>query len=60
MDEDLKQDYYSRTPKSIYKIGHESIRLVKWRAYCDKYYENISYYDSMTSVLSCPNEISQR
>ena len=26
---EFKQDYYSRKPTHIYKIGHDSIRLMK-------------------------------
>ena len=26
----FEQDYYSRKASGIYKIGHNSIRLVKW------------------------------
>ena len=32
---DFEQDYYSRTEVSIYKIGHDSIRLMKRLAYYD-------------------------
>ena len=58
---DFEQDYWSRTATSIYKIGHDSIRLTKWICYYDRsYYENINYYDLMGSVLKCLNEISKR
>ena len=41
---DFKQDYYSRTAIGIYKIGHDSIRLMNWLAYYDRsFYENIHY-----------------
>ena len=30
---DFEHDYYSRTAIGIYKIGHDSIRLMKWLAY---------------------------
>ena len=36
MDEEFGQIYYSRTAKVIYKIGHVSIRLMKWMVYCDE------------------------
>ena len=29
---DFEQDCYSRTAESINKIGHDSIRLLKWLA----------------------------
>ena len=54
---DFEQDYYSRTVIGIYKIGHDSIRLLKWLAYYDRSIcENIHYYDMMGSVLKNLNE----
>ena len=48
----FEQNYWSRTAEGIYKIGHDSIRLMKWICYYDRsYYENIKYYDSMASIL---------
>ena len=29
---DFEQDFYSRTAMGIYKIGHDSIRLLRWIA----------------------------
>ena len=47
----FEQNYWSRTAKGIYKIGHDSIRLMKWICYYDRsYYENINYYDLMSSI----------
>ena len=55
------QDFWSRTSKCIYKIGHDSNRLMKWVCYYDTpYYENVNCYDLMGSILSCLNEISKR
>ena len=55
---DFEQDYWSRTATGIYKIGHDSIRLMKWICCYDRsYYENINYYDLMASILTCLNEI---
>ena len=52
----FEQNFYSRTSTGIYKIAHDSIRLMKWICYYDpSYYENISYYDLMGSILSCLN-----
>ena len=46
----FEQNYWSRTGEGIYKIGHESIRLIKWICYYDRsYYENINYFDLMGS-----------
>ena len=56
---EFEQDYWSRTASGIYKIGLDSIRLMKWICYYDRsYYENINYYDLMASNLTCLNEIS--
>ena len=58
---DFEQNYWSRTATGIYKIVHDSIRLMKWICYYDRsYYENINYYDLMASILNCLNEISKR
>ena len=52
------QNNWSITSTGIYKIGHASIRLMKWRCYYDRpHYENISYYDIMGCILSWLNEI---
>ena len=48
---DFEQNKFSLTAKGIYKIGYESIRLMKWICYHDRsYYENINYYDLMSSL----------
>ena len=58
---DFEQNYWSKTAKGIYKIGHDSIRLMKWICYYDRsYYENINYYDLMASVCNYINGISKR
>ena len=33
---DFEQGYYSKIATSIYKNGHDSIRLMKWLAYQDR------------------------
>ena len=33
---DFEQDHWSRTAEGIYKIGHDSIRLMKWTCYYDR------------------------
>ena len=49
---DFEQEYWSRTAICFYKIGHDSIRLVKWLAYYDRsHHENINYYDLKGAVL---------
>ena len=58
---DFEQDYWSKTAIGIYKIGRDIIRLTKWICYYDRsYYENINYYDLMSSVCKHLKEISQR
>ena len=50
----FEQNYWSRTATGIYKIGHDSIRLMKWICYYDRsYHENINYYDLMGSLCFC-------
>ena len=40
----FEQNKYSLTSTGIYKIGHDSIRLMKWICFIDRsYYENINY-----------------
>ena len=47
----FEQNKYSLTSTGIYKIGHDSIRLMKWICYYDRsYYENINYHDLMASI----------
>ena len=58
---DFEQNYWSRTATGIYKIDHDSIRLMKWMCYYDRsYYENKNYYDLMGSLYNHLNEISKR
>ena len=39
----FEQNYWSRTSKGIYKIGHDSVRLMKFICYYNRsYYENIN------------------
>ena len=48
---DFEQKPYSLTSNGIYKIGHDSIKIMKWLAYYDRsYYEIITYYDLMGSI----------
>ena len=55
---DFEQNYWSRTAIGLYKIGHDSIRLMKQICYYDRsYYENFNYDDLVGSILSCLNEI---
>ena len=57
---DFEQNKYSITSTGFYKIGHDSIRLMKWVWHYDRrYYGNNNYYDLMGSILNCLNEISQ-
>ena len=48
---DFEQNYWSRTAKGIYRIGNDSIRLMKGICYYDRsYYENINYFDLRGSI----------
>ena len=61
LNPNFEQNCWSKTAIGIYKIGHDSIRLMKWICYYDRsYYENINYYDLMGSFCNHLNEISKR
>ena len=50
---DFEQEYWSRTAQGVYKIAHDSIRLMKWICYYDRsYYENNNYHDLLGSVCN--------
>ena len=54
----FEQNKYSLTSSGIYKIAHDSFRLMKWICFYDRsYYEYINYYDMMASILTCLNGI---
>ena len=56
----FEEDYRSRTAEGIYKIGHDSIRLMKWIIYYDRFYfDNMNFFDLMGSVCKYLNEISK-
>ena len=56
---DFEQDYWSRTAQGVYKIGHDSIRLMKWICYHDRtFYDNINYCELMGSVCRYIIEIT--
>ena len=55
----FEQNKYLITATGIYKIGHDSIRSMKWICYYDhSYYENIKYYDLMGSICRYIIEIT--
>ena len=57
----FEQNKYSLTSTGIYRIGHDSIRLMKFICYYERsYYEKINYYELMGSVCNHLNEISKR
>ena len=56
---DFEQDHWSKTAVGIYKVGHDSIRLMKWLIYYDRsYYDNINYYGLMGSLCKYLKEIT--
>ena len=58
---DFEQNQFSGTATGIYKIGHVSVRLMKWLASLDGFFiEKIKCYDLMASVLSFPIEKSEQ
>ena len=47
----FKQNNYSRTAVSIYKIGHVSMKPKRWLLYYDRfYYDNLNYFDLVGSL----------
>ena len=57
----FEQNKYSLTSTGIYKIAHDSIRLIKRICYYGRsYYENIIYYDFLGFLCNHINEISKR
>ena len=55
----FEHDYWSKTAISVFKIEHDSIRIMKWLAYYDRSFsENIIYFNLLGSVLKYLNEIS--
>ena len=54
----FEQDNWSRTATGKYRIGHDSIKLMKWLAYYDRsHYEKINYFDMMGCVLKYSKEV---
>ena len=50
---DFEQDYWSRTATGVYKIGHDSIRILKWICYYERsHYENVKYFDLLGSFVN--------
>ena len=49
---DFEQEHWSRAADGVYKIGQDSIRLMKWLIYYDRSrYNNMNYYDLMGSIV---------
>ena len=47
----FEQNKYSLTSNGIYRIGHDSIRLMKCLCFYDRSnYENVNYFDMMGSI----------
>ena len=58
---DFEQNYWSRTAIEDYKIGKNSIRLMKWLAYYDRsHYEKINFYDLLGSLVKVNQYEGQR
>ena len=56
---DFEQNHWFKTADEFYKIGHDSIRLMKGICFYDRsYYENINYYDLMGGICKHLNEIT--
>ena len=53
----FEQNHYLITSTGIYKLAHDSNRLIKWICYYDlSYCENINYSDLIGSVLKSLKE----
>ena len=51
LNSNFEQNKFSLTATGFYKIGHDSLRLMKWICYYNRsHYENINYYDLMSSL----------
>ena len=51
LNPNFEQNYWSKSSKGIYKVGHDSFRLMKFICYYDRsFYENINYYVLMGSI----------
>ena len=49
---DFEQEYWSKNAEGVYKIGYDSIRLMKWLIFYDRSdYDNMNYFDLMGSIL---------
>ena len=42
---DLEHNYYSKATEGIYKFVHDSIRLIKWSVYYDRWKNNLWWLD---------------
>ena len=59
LNPNFEQNHYSITSTGIYKIAHDSIRLVKWICYYDRSFcENIKYYILMGCICRYIIEIT--
>ena len=57
----FEQNKNSITSNGIYKIAHDSVRIMKWICSYDRsYYEIFTYFDLLGSVCEYLNEISKR
>ena len=55
----FEQKYLSRTAEGIYKTGHDRIRLMKWMAFYQRYFQNRSFSDLIASILTCLKDLFQ-
>ena len=55
----FEQKHYPRTAKGLKGIGHDSMRIIKRMAECDRLYGKIISYDSQAYILFCQREKSE-
>ena len=53
---DFEQIYHSQTSTGVYKVGHDSIRILKLMTCSGRFFKDINYFDLMVSVLSFLNK----
>ena len=56
MDKEVELNHCSRTAEVIYRLGHDSISLMKWIVCYDNQHENNKSLDLMASTLTVSNQ----
>ena len=43
MNPEFQRNHFSRTAKGIYRLGHKCIKLMKWMAWYERFFDNINF-----------------